>query len=148
MHRMHRPRTGATTVRWRLQVLPCLPMPPCPGLPCPAVPSALVATLLRPLPAHPQPLRVSCYFNPAVLLADAVRGKVGAADFWALAASIVAGHFTGGCSWGALAGCWGHSTGGCCAAHAAGRFACVPAQMIQRACQAASQPAPITPLGL
>lgn len=39
--------------------------------------------------------RVSCYFNPAVLLADTVRGKLGAGEFWALFAAELLGHFTG-----------------------------------------------------
>lgn len=51
----------------------------------------------RRLTLQPLPLaQVSCYFNPAVLLADAVRGKIAAGDFWALLAAELLGHFSGG----------------------------------------------------
>lgn len=48
-----------------------------------------------PLPGT-APHQVSCDFNPAVLLAEAVRGKVSAGDFWALFAAQLLGHFSGG----------------------------------------------------
>jgi len=41
-------------------------------------------------------VQVSAFFNPGILLAQAVRGKVEAGDFFALLAAELAGYFAGG----------------------------------------------------
>lgn len=69
---------------------------------CCTAASTARCSLLLCLPGSPSvlqllscPLQVSAFFNPGILMAETVRGRVAAGDFWALLAAELVGYFAG-----------------------------------------------------